>query len=458
MQRFNQLVITQASSGLVFMPGATVSVYLNGTSTLTDIYSANDPGAVMANPFPADASGNADFYARNGRYDVRVEQAGYPTVTIEDVLLSDPADEDYEEIIAGAIQVKGGQVSTAEEDADAPIPSVLEDDGAGPLNVQAEAFLKRLNAFRGSDGSSLVGFVAGRSVSARLNEYVSVWDYASLITERPDANDPSTWTWTPAIAAALSSAATLRRTVRLPEIGIMMLSQRVTVPPGVRLHGSGMWASTLKLKPGVNDRVLVLMEGAVATDLSVDASGNQDGTLSAATMLTRSTAERVRAINGYSGIALSEAHHCTLRDIVSDDNQSRGVILDPFSSFNRIAGLSATGNGNAGILFGHGASDNLLDGFDIQSTNNPGIWFHQGVKRNRCRNGIISSPISPGMVAINITANAQYNEVTDTDVIGHDRVVQFIGIDVDGVHASIPNGDTSNNLIRVRAVGNSTMS
>lgn len=56
-------------------PGATVDVFLGGTSTPASIYS-NVGGTPKANPFLADSNGYWSFWADDGTYDVRLSGAG----------------------------------------------------------------------------------------------------------------------------------------------------------------------------------------------------------------------------------------------------------------------------------------------------------------------------------------------------------------------------------------------
>ena len=69
----------------------TVTVYINGTTTLATLYSDNI-GTVKSNPFQADTNGLWFFYADNGRYDVQFS-GGAPTIspayTYSDYLLCD---------------------------------------------------------------------------------------------------------------------------------------------------------------------------------------------------------------------------------------------------------------------------------------------------------------------------------------------------------------------------------
>lgn len=70
-------------------PGATVTVYAQGTVTLSTIFS-DSTGTAKANPFTADANGYWFFYAGNGRYDVKFSGTGITTpFTIADYKIGD---------------------------------------------------------------------------------------------------------------------------------------------------------------------------------------------------------------------------------------------------------------------------------------------------------------------------------------------------------------------------------
>src|SRR5580765_1775575 len=76
-------------------PGCTVTVFNTGTNNLTSIFSDNlNPPTVKANPFLADASAFAFFYAANGaRVDIQLSGTGItvPFLVASDVLFDDPA-------------------------------------------------------------------------------------------------------------------------------------------------------------------------------------------------------------------------------------------------------------------------------------------------------------------------------------------------------------------------------
>jgi hypothetical protein len=92
MQKFVETITAMSNGVLVPLDSATVAVYAAGTQTLATLYSTNSTSTPRANPLTSSATGLVSFYAADGRYDIRVEKAGFGTVTISDVLLEDPAD------------------------------------------------------------------------------------------------------------------------------------------------------------------------------------------------------------------------------------------------------------------------------------------------------------------------------------------------------------------------------
>lgn len=91
-----QQIVTEGVSSTTLaarsFPGATITVFLHGTTTLASIFSDSAGSVPLANPFTASlTTGDWIFYAANGRYDVAQSGAGFPvTETISDILLNDP--------------------------------------------------------------------------------------------------------------------------------------------------------------------------------------------------------------------------------------------------------------------------------------------------------------------------------------------------------------------------------
>lgn len=75
--------------------GATITVYLAGTTGLAQIYSDNGVTA-KANPFATAIDGIYDFYAADGRYDITITKSGYTSIywdpnKLKGLTLFDPA-------------------------------------------------------------------------------------------------------------------------------------------------------------------------------------------------------------------------------------------------------------------------------------------------------------------------------------------------------------------------------
>lgn len=73
MTRYQNVIIDTSGAGI---PSTTISVYNQGTVTLSTIYS-NNGITPMANPFLSDSDGSFNFYAANGRYDIALTKTGY---------------------------------------------------------------------------------------------------------------------------------------------------------------------------------------------------------------------------------------------------------------------------------------------------------------------------------------------------------------------------------------------
>lgn len=78
-------------SGGGALAGASVYVYLKGTTTLATIYSDNGV-TTQTNPLTTSATGFYSFYAADGRYDLSIQKTGYTTVTLTDISVDDAAD------------------------------------------------------------------------------------------------------------------------------------------------------------------------------------------------------------------------------------------------------------------------------------------------------------------------------------------------------------------------------
>lgn len=111
-----------------------------------------------------------------------------------------------------------------------------------------------LGLLTGDDGASIVGWKRSPLKEAVSNvhqmldaQYVNVWEFANLITTKPDANDPNTWDWTPAVQAAFDYAgmpsldlSKSQGCVYFPDVkGMAYKITEAVVPYGLNLFGMG---------------------------------------------------------------------------------------------------------------------------------------------------------------------------------------------------------------------------
>lgn len=97
-----------------------------------------------------------------------------------------------------------------------------------------------------STGAERVGWkrsppVSGiNTVSEMLDSQTrSLWEYANLVTYKPDANDPKTWDWSPAIQAAIDELASLRGGLLLFPRGVFKHSASIQLKAFVSVRGEG---------------------------------------------------------------------------------------------------------------------------------------------------------------------------------------------------------------------------
>jgi hypothetical protein len=64
---------------------ASISVFDEGTSNLSSIFTNAALTVAKANPFLSNASGEIDFYVAAGTYDIKIEKAGITTKNILDI-------------------------------------------------------------------------------------------------------------------------------------------------------------------------------------------------------------------------------------------------------------------------------------------------------------------------------------------------------------------------------------
>jgi hypothetical protein len=135
--------------------GASVAVYVYGTTTPATIYSGNGTGLLPSNTVTTSSLGEFAFYAANGRYSLSITATNFALENYSDFILYDPAD-------IGAVAASGVAFT--------PFSTIAA------TNVQ-NAIQEVVSDLAGASGSSLVGFLqsgAGavtRTVQAKERDF-----------------------------------------------------------------------------------------------------------------------------------------------------------------------------------------------------------------------------------------------------------------------------------------------
>ena len=84
----------------------------------------------------------------------------------------------------------------------------------------------------------------------------SVWEYANLVTSKPNANDPTTWDWTPAIQAAIDNTPQ-GGWVSFPDINGWYEFTSIRLKAGVNLtaNGKSLYGGTIYFRDAVSQVV-----------------------------------------------------------------------------------------------------------------------------------------------------------------------------------------------------------
>lgn len=115
----------------------------------------------------------------------------------------------------------------------------------GDLVGRTEAMEAFAGLIASLDGASTVGWKRSTLFSdidtvAKMldSQALSLWEYANLITSKPNPGDATTWDWAPAFEACMADAALYKLDVRLPPIW-MKTSRKIVVPKGIIVRGCG---------------------------------------------------------------------------------------------------------------------------------------------------------------------------------------------------------------------------
>lgn len=161
MQQYQNVLQDKFGNVIV---GASVAVFVYGTTTGATLYSGNGTGLLPSNSVITNSLGEFAFYAANGRYSLSVSATNFVTQDFSDFILYDPAD-------IGAV--------TATNVAFTPFGTI------SATNVQ-NAIQEVVVDLAGAAGSSLVGFLqsgtgaVARTVQAKERDVVSVKDFGAV--------------------------------------------------------------------------------------------------------------------------------------------------------------------------------------------------------------------------------------------------------------------------------------
>jgi hypothetical protein len=85
---FDDVCVLDSAGDVVPLLGATITVYDQGTTNISTIYSDNGI-TPKSNPFTAEDDGSFEFYAADGRYDILATKSPYKPKTVYDILLEE---------------------------------------------------------------------------------------------------------------------------------------------------------------------------------------------------------------------------------------------------------------------------------------------------------------------------------------------------------------------------------
>ena len=360
MQQYQNVIQDKFGNVIV---GASVAVYVYGTTTPATIYSGNGSGVLPSNTVTTNSLGEFAFYAANGRYSLFVSATNFVAENFSDFILYDPAD-------IGAVTASGVAFT--------PFGTIAA------TNVQ-NAIQEVVADLAGSTGSSTVGFLQSgtgavtRTVQAKERDAVSVKDYGAVGNGTTDD--------TAAIQAAIT--ANYGGEIYFPA-GTYKITSGLTITSGIKLSGSG-WGSVIKVDSTVT-RFLPLL---------------------AQNLVTPITGLAIR------DLAFDGSLKCQLDAGVIQLNNCVGFAVDHVRVFNAGTPGESTSQGVNGISFSAGSlgstgSQGSITNCLIEATTKGGInWTSEAV------NGYIAGNIVRNCTGNTQTPGIQINGGYNVKVIGN---------------------------------------
>lgn len=227
-----------------------------------------------------------------------------------------------------------------------PVP-IFNYTGTADLAIKLASQVKGL-------GGWLVGYARNKitstikTVSQMLDASpIYVWEFADLITEKPDLSNPETWDWTPAILAAVAqSKANNFEPVMLPAGKVIVSDLNVVLTSTVRDYSGGSASDGIKYKGvmlcGYGDGVTRLMVKSSAVDtVCINMVGNGGGHKTSAGVkdLSIEPYDSSYQLKGF-GIQLNCVNYATISDVsiymMNENFRFLNGISNGWTEFNKL--------------------------------------------------------------------------------------------------------------------------
>ena len=474
MQQYQNVLQDKFGNVIV---GASVAVYVYGTTTPATIYSGNGTGLLPSNTVTTSSLGEFAFYAANGRYSLSITATNFALENYSDFILYDPAD-------IGAVAASGVAFTPFSTIAATNVQNAIQEvvsDLAGASGASTVGFAPTgtiaattvqtaisevVTDLSASSGSSLVGFLqsgtgaTARTVQAKERDIVSVKDFG--------ATGDGTTDDTAAIQAALDSAA---KRVVFPAGGIYIVNGGLSVSTVSQvIYAAG---ATIKLKASASTKYIITTTVG-ATDVVFaggiwdgnKANGNATGTTYNSFCVglfgDRSTCQDIDSINTY-GIGIKGfANYLSILNNRIRNTTHYGIFLDGSASTSNIGNraigntvdmsegqVSGGQNIGQGILFTSGSGQNQLN---WEVSNNTVIGPQTSVQDQainiavRGKNGIANgNRTSYGAMG--------FSEGGENSVISNNQFLDITGSVAYGIEPSGKNTVVSNNLVTGAIIG-----
>lgn len=193
MQQYQNVLQDKFGNVIV---GASVAVYVYGTTAPATIYSGNGTGLLPSNTVTTSSLGEFAFYAANGRYSLSITATNFVAESYSDFILYDPADIGAVAASSVAFTPFGTVAATNVQNAIQEVVTDLSASGGAALvgfspsgtlssTTVQNAIQEVVTDLSASSGASLVGFLqsgtgaVARTVQAKERDVVSVKDFGA---------------------------------------------------------------------------------------------------------------------------------------------------------------------------------------------------------------------------------------------------------------------------------------